>query len=178
MEPESPRNSSVAELSLPVDRDFYLRSVIRELAGTLHDTLGFEEASGLLSLVGQRLADEINTTYRQALACPCLSRAQVADVLVDIERRIDGAFHIIEQDDEKMVFGNRACPFGAMAVDRPALCMLTSSVFGVLGAENLGYSKVVLEATIAQGAEGCRVVVFLRPTAEAEAANGREFFRG
>jgi hypothetical protein len=55
--------------------------------------------------------------------------------------------------------------------------MMTSNVFGVIAAENLGYAKVVLEKTIAVGDDRCRVVVHLSATPEAEAANGREYFR-
>ncbi len=58
------------------------------------------------------------------------------------------------------------------------MCMMTSNVFGNIAAENLGYAKVVLEETIAEGAPGCRVVVHLKPTPEAEAATGREYFKG
>ena len=53
--------------------------------------------------------------------------------------------------------------------------MMTSNVFGVIAAENLGYAKVSLEQTIAQGHGGCRVVVYLAPTAAAQAASGREY---
>jgi hypothetical protein len=37
---------------------------------------------------------------------------------------------------------------------------------------------VVLERTIAQGHPECTVVVYLKPTPEAEAARGREYFQG
>ncbi len=101
---------------------------------------------------------------------------QVSEVLVDLKRRINGDFYIIEQDDEKIIFGNRACPFAESVVGRPALCMMTSNVFGSIAAENLGYAKVALEQTIAQGDPGCRVVVYLKTTDESEAAAGREYF--
>ncbi len=45
------------------------------------------------------------------------------------------------------------------ALGRPSLCMMTSNVFGVIAAENLGYAKVALTETIALGAPGCRAVV-------------------
>jgi hypothetical protein len=55
---------------------------------------------------------------------------------------------------------------------------MTSNVFGSIAAENLGYAKVVLEETIAQGDPGCRVVVHIRPTAAAAAVTGREYVKG
>lgn len=99
-------------------------------------------------------------------------------MLVDLKRRIQGEFFIIEEDDEKIVPGNRACPFAEKVVGRPALCMMTSNVFGSIAAENLGYAKVVLEQAIARGDNGCRVVVYLKPSETAQQATGREYFKG
>jgi predicted ArsR family transcriptional regulator len=158
-----------------LDRDLFLRSLIRELSGTLEDVVGLEEASGFISVVGQNIGDGLNRQYRAALGGP-LSPQQVADVLVDLKRRIQGDFYIIEQDEEKIVLGNRACPFGDKVVGRRSMCMMTSNVFGSIAADNLGYAKVALERTIAQGDPGCRVVVYLKRTAESEAIDGREYF--
>ena len=168
----------VERLEIPLERDVFLRTLIRELSGTLQDVVGLEEASGFISVVGQRMGDQIDREYRSALAVDRLSREQVGEVLVDLKRRIQGDFYIIEEDEEKIVLGNRVCPFAEKVIGRPAMCMMTSNVFGSIAAENLGYSKVSLEQTIAQGDPGCRVVVYLKPTAESEAAEGREYFKG
>jgi predicted ArsR family transcriptional regulator len=166
------------DLSVPLERDLFLRTLLRELAGTLQEVVGLEEAAGFISVVGQNVGDQINASYKAALGVSQLSREQVSAVLVDLKRRIQGDFYVIEEDDEKIVFGNRACPFAEKVLGRPAMCMMTSNVFGGIAAENLGYAKVVLEETIAQGHAGCRVVVHLKPTPEAEAADGREYFQG
>ena len=166
-----------ARMDLPLDRDLFLRTLIRELSGTLQDVVGLEEASGFVSVVGQRVGDQINDSYKLALQVSELSREQVADVLVDLKRRIQGTFYVIEQDDEKIVLGNRNCPFAEKVLGRPALCMMTSNIFGVIAAENLGYAKVALEKTIALGDGQCRVVVHLKPTPDAGAAGGREYFK-
>jgi predicted ArsR family transcriptional regulator len=168
----------LSELPVPLERDVFLRTLLRHLAGTLQKVVGLEEASGFISVVGQEMGDEINRSYKDALAVTNLSREQVADVLVDLKRRIQGDFFIIEQDDEQIVLGNRACPFAEKVIGRPALCMMTSNVFGSIAADNLGYAKVVIEQAIARGDAGCRVVVYLRPTPKAEAAQGREYFKG
>ena len=170
--------SAVDGLAIPLERDWFLRTLLRHLAGTLEKVVGLEEASGFVSVVGQEIGDEINHVYKNALAVDGLSRGQVPHVLVDLKRRIEGDFYVIEQDDEKIVLGNRACPFGEKVVGRPALCMMTSNVFGSITADNLGYAKVVIEEAIARGDHGCRVVIHLEPTADAEAADGREYFRG
>lgn len=167
----------VRQAPVPLERDVFLRTLVRHLAGTLQDVVGLEEASGFVSVVGQRMGEEINTAYRRALSLPSLSREQVAEVLVDLKRRIQGDFFVLSQDEEKIVFGNRACPFAEKVVGRPAMCMMTSNVFGHIASENLGYAKVVLEETIAEGAPGCRVVVYLQPSEKAKAAEGREYVR-
>lgn len=102
----------------------------------------------------------------------------MAEVLVDLKRRIQGDFYIIEASDEKIVLGNRTCPFAEKVIGRPALCMMTSNVFGSITADNLGYSKVVIEQAIALGDGECRVVVYLTRAPEAEAAHGREYYQG
>jgi predicted ArsR family transcriptional regulator len=172
----STRDVPVEDLPIQLERDVFLRTLIRELSGTLQDVVGLEEAAGFVSVVGQSMGQQIDTLYRTSLRVEHLTRTQVADVLVDLKRRIQGDFYIIEQDEEKIVLGNRRCPFEEKVLGRPAMCMMTSNVFGSIAADNLGYAKVSLEETIALGAPGCRVVVYLKPTAEAEAATGREYF--
>ena len=174
----SPKNIPINELAIPLERDAFLRNLLRHLAGTLQKVVGLEEASGFVSVVGQEMGEEINRTYKNALAVSNLSREQVGEVLVDLKRRIQGDFYIIEQDDEKIVLGNRACPFAEKVIGRPALCMMTSNVFGSIAADNLGYSKVVVEQAIARGDEECRVIVYLKSTPEAQASQGREYFQG
>ncbi|HEY9858236.1 MAG TPA: methanogen output domain 1-containing protein [Candidatus Obscuribacterales bacterium] len=168
----------VRNLEIPLERDVFLRTLIRELAGTLQDVVGLEEASGFISVVGQTMGRQINQDYKAALGISHLTREQIADALVDLKKRIQGDFYIIEQTDEKIVLGNRACPFAEKVIDRPAMCMMTSNVFGSIAAENIGYAKVELQETIAMGAPGCRVVVYLTPTLEAEESHGREYFKG
>ncbi len=168
---------SAEALDIPLNRDLFLRTLIRELSGTLEDVVGLKEASGFISVVGQNVGDQMNQDYRAAFQVDRLSREQVAQVLVDLKRRIQGDFVLIEETDEKIVLGNRACPFGDKVHDRTSMCMMTSNVFGAIAAENLGYAKVELQETIARGDAGCRVVVYLKPTPEADEAQGREYFQ-
>jgi predicted ArsR family transcriptional regulator len=172
------KRQSLAVLDVPLERDVFLRTLIRELSGTLQDVVGLREASGFVSVVGQNVGNVINQEYRAALGVSNLSREQVADVLVDLKRRIKGDFFVIEEGDDKIVLGNRQCPFEDKVVDRPALCMMTSNVFGSIAADNLGYAKVEIQQAIARGDPGCRVVVYLKPSAESESADGREYVRG
>ena len=175
--PSSDGKVHLEALSLPLERDVFLRTLIRHLAGALQDVVGLNEAAGFISIVGQRMGDEIADAYKEALSVEALDRDLVRDVCLDLKRRIQGDFYIISEDDEKIVFGNRACPFAEKVAGRGALCMMTSNVFGTIAAQNLGYGKVVLEQTIARGDPGCRVVLYLKKTEAAEEADGREYLR-
>ena len=174
---QQPSSTDIQQLAVTLERDLFHRSLLRELAGTLQDVVGLEESAGFISIVEQRIGESLNQSYRLALNTESLDRHQVAEVLVDLKRRIQGSFHVIEESDDKLVLGNRNCPFAEKVVGRPSLCMMTSNVFGVIAAENLGHAKVVLNETIAAGAAGCRVTVYLRDTPESAAAEGREYFK-
>lgn len=177
MDQNTPAAPQASTVSIPLNRDIFLRSLIRELAGTLESVVGIDEASGFISVVGQRVGEWIDTEYKQALGAEQLDRDQVVDVLVDLKRRINGDFYLVEANESRIVLGNRVCPFADKVIGRPSMCMMTSNVFGTITAQNLGQAKVVLEQTIADGSPGCRVVVYLKPSAEADAADGREYFR-
>jgi predicted ArsR family transcriptional regulator len=164
----------VEDCAVPLERDVFLRTLIRELSGTLQDVVGLEEAAGFISIVGQTMGSQIDLMYREALGTRRLTREQVAAVLVDLKRRIKGGFYIIEQTDDHIVLGNTQCPFEEKVVGRPAMCMMTSNVFGVIAAENLGYARVEVQEAIALGHPGCRVVVHLRN--DGGAGPGREYF--
>ena len=165
------------QLPIALERDVFMRTLLRELSGSLQDVIGLEEASGFISIVGQRMGDQLNGQYKNALQVSKLTREQVTATLIDLKRRIQGDFYVISEDDEKIVVGNRACSFGDKVKDRPALCMMTSNVFGLIAAENLGYAKVELNEAIARGDAGCRVTIYLTPSDEAKSAHGREYFQ-
>lgn len=171
-----PTDHAVRDAPVALERDLFLRALLRELAGTLESVVGLAEASGYISVVGGAMGDTINAEYRRALQVDRLDRAQVRDVLVDLKRRIQGDFHIIEEREDRIILGNRACPFGSYVEGRPSLCMMTSNVFGSITAQNLGYARVEIDEAIARGDAGCRVVVHLRPSEVAE-PNSREYFR-
>lgn len=170
-------SEGMEKLNVPLERDSFSRTLIRELSGVLQDVVGLDEAAGFVSVVGQHMGSHIGGMYKEALQVNSLNRSQVTAVLIDLKRRIHGDFYVIEETEEKIVLGNRACPFGDKVHGRPSMCMMTSNVFGSITADNLGYAKVALEETIARGAPGCRVVIYLCPTDEANDAPGREYFQ-
>jgi predicted ArsR family transcriptional regulator len=163
------------DLDIGLDRDVFLRSLIHSLSGVLEDVVGVKEAAGFLSVVGREIGAQLNRAYRKELKVSHLSREQVARVCVDLKRRIEGDFYIIEESEDRIVFGNRRCPFAEKVLGRPSLCMVTSNVFGHITAQNLGYAKVELNETIAEGHSGCRITVHLRRTETS--IHGREYFQ-
>ena len=164
----------VATLVVPLERDVFLRQLLRELSGTLEDVVGKDEAAGFISIVGQNMGRWMDEAYCQAWGQDRLDVEQVAAVLVDLKRRIQGDFYLISVSPDEIVLGNRRCPFGDKVRDRPSLCMMTSNVFGTLAAENLGYARVILHETLAEGAPGCRVSVRLKR--DPDAKTGIEYF--
>ncbi|NJM97668.1 MAG: transcriptional regulator [Phormidesmis sp. RL_2_1] len=169
--------NTIESLDLPIQRDQFLRTMIRELAGTLQDVVGIDEAAGFLNVVGYRTGEHVNQIYQNALQLSNLSREQVTAVLVDWKRRIQGDFYVIEENDERIVLGNRKCPFAEQVEGREAMCVMTSNIFGAIAADNLGYARVELEDTIAKGAQECRVVIYLQPSETPNDFVGQEYFK-
>ena len=167
----------VVALPLSLDRDTFLTSLMGELAGTLEDVVGPDEASGFISLAGERVGEMINEGYKAALAVPRLPRARISEVLVDVSRRIQGGFYIVEEDDDRIVLANRFCPCGEQTQGCPSICRMTANVFGTIAAENLGYARVVFDRAMVDGAPACRIVVHLLACPGSEGLPGREYFR-
>lgn len=162
---------------LSLEKDLFLRSVLRELMGTLEEVIGTNEAAGYISVVGQHVGEWLNNEYRKAYGTKALNPEQVQATLVDLKQRIEGDFYIVSADEEKVVLGNRKCPFGDKVKDRSSLCMMTSNVFGTITAENLGYARVALEETIARGNKGCQVVIYLNQENDCINPEAREYYK-
>ena len=165
-----------ADAKIDLDPNLFMRKMLRELTGLLQDVVGIDQAEGFITSVGSSVGEWIEAKYRAELGGVNLSPRQVAEVFVDLKRRIGGDFHVVSVDDDKIVVGNRQCPFGEMALGRDALCMMTSNVFGRIASDHLGYARVDLEETIARGDAGCLITVYLTPSVAVE-ANAREYYR-
>ena len=174
--PTQPNNLS--DLNIELERDVFLRTLIRELSGTLQDVVGLNEAAGFVSVVGQR------SRRNHRWKIPCRPRRFAFNPSAGVggpgrfEAADSGGFLHHRGDRRKNRAGQPAVPFAEKVLDRPALCMMTSNVFGSIAAQNLGYAKVQLQQTIASGAGECRVVVYLKPSPACDAAEGREYVRG
>ncbi|HIK25810.1 MAG: methanogen output domain 1-containing protein [Thermosynechococcus sp. Uc] len=168
---------NVSNLPIGLKSSSFLQHLLGLVAETLEDVVGLEDASGFIALVGQQMGNQINELYTQALGDRPFDAKTVAQILIDLKNRIEGGFFLIEQDEERIILGNQRCPLGSGVVGHPSLCMMTSNVFGVIVADHLGYAKVCIEEAIANGDQGCRVLIYTQPTAAASTAKGREYYR-
>jgi predicted ArsR family transcriptional regulator len=101
----------------------------------------------------------------------------LAECFVRLKHAIDGGFVIVEIHDNIIVLENDRCPFGDAVRLAPALCRMTSSVFGGIAARSAERDATVrLEERIAIGDARCRVVIELDPVHDpGEAPRGHRY---
>lgn len=174
---EAKRELSASQLNVSLERDGFCRTIIRELSGLLEEMVGLDEAAGFISVVGQNIGTAINEEYKQQFGVDRLDHDKIEQVLLDLKARINGEFYVEEVSPDRIVFGNTKCPFEEKVEGRPSLCMMTSNVFGTITAENNGYAKVILNETIAQGCERCKVTVYFEDNEQSQSHEGREYFK-
>ncbi len=143
-------------------KESFLRALVVELAKAVEVEEGPDGIEARVAQVGANVGGRMEEAYRAARGVTGrLNHDQMADLYVRLKAAIGGDFYLISADAEKIVLGNRRCPFGAAVRHEPALCRMTSSVFGGIAARNAERSAVVLEERIALGDPECRVVVWL-----------------
>lgn len=157
-------------------KEAFLRALIVQLARAVEAQHGPDAAEAAVAQVGIDVGMQMGAEYRQAKdIVDRLTPAQLGECFVRLKHAIDGNFYVIEATDEKIVLGNTTCPFGDVVKQAPALCRMTSSVFGGIAAEqNPDGAMVLLEERIAVGDPGCRVVVYLGEP-PAGAADGHRY---
>ncbi|HWH10698.1 MAG TPA: methanogen output domain 1-containing protein [Solirubrobacteraceae bacterium] len=143
-------------------REPFLRALVVQLAQAVEMQAGPDAVEAAVAQVGSDVGGRMEDEYRRAREIVGgLDHKQIADLYVRLKAAIGGDFYVVECDAEKIVLGNRACPFGDVVKRAPGLCRMTSSVFGGIAARNTGGATVVLEERIAVGDPECRVVVWL-----------------
>ncbi len=147
------------------DRESFLRALVVQLAQVVERSEGPFAAESSVAQVGTDVGSQMEAEYRLATANAerHLDAAEMAEAYVRLKAAVGGDFYILEVTDDRIVLGNRRCPFGEAVQKSPALCRMTSSVFGGIAARNRGEATVVLEERIAVGDPECRVVVLLGP---------------
>lgn len=148
-------------------RESFLRALVVQLAQTVAASHGPDAAEAAVAQVGVDIGGQMEREYRAATgAVGPLSTAQLGECLVRLKRAIEGDFAVVEMTDTKIVLENTRCPFQEAVTNAPALCRMTSAVFGGIAAGSAGRAaEVILEERIALGDARCRVVVDLDPPA-------------
>lgn len=144
-------------------KESFLRALVIQLAQAVEATHGPEAAEAAVAQVGADVGGQMELEYRNARqVVGRMTPERMADCYVRLKHAIDGDFYVIEANERRIVLGNNRCPFGELVRRAPALCRMTSSVFGGIAARNNdGEVALVLEERIAVGDPGCRVAVIL-----------------
>lgn len=157
-------------------KESFLRALVVQLAASVEAREGPDAAEAAVAQVGADVGGRMEEEYRRARGIVGeLSVEQIADLYVRLKAAIDGDFYVVEASPERIVLGNRACPFGEVVKRAPGLCRMTSSVFGGIASRNTGGASVVLEERIAVGDPECRVVVWLTGARRGEWTGAHEY---
>jgi anti-sigma regulatory factor (Ser/Thr protein kinase) len=150
-------------------KEAFLRALVVQLAHTVAEQVGPDAAERAVAQVGTDVGGQMELEYREATGIvDRLDPEQLADCFVRLKHAIDGGFSVVEVTPTSIVLENDRCPFGDVVRMAPALCRMTSSVFGGIAARNaVGGATVRLDERIAIGDAGCRVVVDLDPDEDA-----------
>ena len=145
------------------DREAFLRALVVHLSQAVSHSGGPLLEEEVVAEVGLTVGGQMEAEYRAARnIVDRLTPEQLADCFVRLKHAIDGRFFVIEITEDRIVLGNERCPFGNAVRKAPALCRMTSGVFGGIAARNHDVgASVVLEERIAVGDPGCRVVIHL-----------------
>ena len=148
-------------------RESFLRALVVQLARAIEFQHGPDGAEAAVAQVGIDVGGQMEEEFRVAQGITGrLSPRELAECYVRLKHAIDGGFYVLEATPERIVLGNRRCPFGDVVRYAPALCRMTSAVFGGIAARNNDEGvDVTLEERIAVGDPGCRVIVDLSPPA-------------
>lgn len=158
------------------DRSQFLGDLITGLASALQHSVGLELSEGFIKEVGEKVGEAISRDYASATADEQLSVEQLAEVLIDMKRKIDGGFRVETIERKRIVLVNDRCPFGKQVQGLPSLCQMTSSVFGRIAAANFGYARVDIKESIARANRQCRVVIDLEEPPVRGMLGGDEYY--
>lgn len=144
-------------------REAFLRALVVQLAQSVEMTDGPAGAESIVAQVGADVGGRMEEAFRATNDIDGeLQLDEIAELLVELKSAIGGDFYLVDADADRIVLGNRRCPFGEAVKQAPSLCRMTSSVFGGIASRNRGAAAVDLEQRIAVGDPQCKVTVWLR----------------
>jgi anti-sigma regulatory factor (Ser/Thr protein kinase) len=153
-------------------KESFLRAMVVQLSQALETNHGPDAAEAAIAQVGTDVGWQMEQEFRLAEeVVGRMTPEQLGHCFVRLKHAIDGGFSVVEASAEQIVLENTRCPFGSSVLRAPALCRMTSSVFGGIAARNSAHDvSVLLEERIAVGDPGCRVVVSLAAARSESAA--------
>ncbi len=158
-------------------REAFLRALVVQLAQEAERIEGPAAAEALIAQVGIDTGAQMEAEFRVATGVTGpLNPEQLAACYVRLKHAIDGDFYPLEVTSDRIVLGNRRCPFGLAVRNAPALCRMTSSVFGGIAANNGEGATITLEERIAVGDHQCRVVIELGKPDLSDETHGHRYF--
>ena len=151
-------------------KESFLRALVVQMARSVEYQNGPDAAEAAVAQVGADVGGQMEAEFRLARdVVGTMTPDQIGECYVRLKHAIDGGFKVVEANEQQIVLVNDRCPFGEAVQLAPALCRMTSSVFGGIAARNNdGPVAVLLEERIAVGDPGCRVVVGLDRSAEVD----------
>jgi anti-sigma regulatory factor (Ser/Thr protein kinase) len=152
-------------------KESFLLAIVVQLSQAVETLHGPDAAEAAVAQVGTDVGWQMEEEFRQAeQIVGRMTPEQLGSCFVRLKHAITGGFTVVEATPERIVLENTRCPFGDSVLRAPALCRMTSSVFGGIAARNSPNDvAVLLEERIAVGDPGCRVVVSLAPLPDAAA---------
>jgi len=146
-------------------KESFLRAIVVELSQAIEANHGPDAVEAAVAQVGTDVGWQMEQEFRTAAhVVGRMTPEQLGECFVRLKHAIDGGFSVLEATPERIVLENTRCPFGDAVLRAPALCRMTSSVFGGIASRNSpDGAAVLLEERIAVGDPGCRVVVSLAP---------------
>jgi len=150
----------------------FFADIVANLAETLEDTIGLQDAEGFVAVVGTALGNDVSALYDDGKS---INTNGIAKILVDLKDRIGGEFKVEAISNDQIVLSNSRCPFAHRAEGKPSLCMMTTNVFGRVAADRNGYAHVIVDDSIALNGKSCHVTVTLTPDLAPD-GDGYEFF--
>lgn len=157
-----------ADPGIGFGKEAFLRALVVELAQGIEAMHGPAAAEAAVAQAGTDIGGQMEAEFRLARSIVGrMTPTQMGECFVRLKQAIAGNFGVLEVTPDRIVLGTDQCPFGDVVRRAPALCRMTSSVFGGIAARNTDReASVVLEERIAVGDPGCRVVVYLDRPAE------------
>lgn len=124
---------------------------LKEMMVGMCQNIEVNQLKEAINKTSTQIGKDISELYRRFHNSPKLTKSQLIDSIIDAMNKLGAKFSLVTENEERITFRNSTCLFGHDIKKCPILCMTTSNIIGTIVAENLGYGKVELKRTIAQG---------------------------